>query len=279
MRERYVEGDIPAIISVGKAVPPNIITNKDIDRLLGRTEGLTDRAMGMNDVGIKERHWVTYKDNTVRETTSNLGAEALLEAIEMSGTDRSKFRKIIFATSSPDYMGVSAAAMVQHKLGLPTNIQYYDLAAGCTGFVHGVKEIYVNLESPAGEGGPQAVIAAEVLSPALSKERGNTFILFGDGAGAVVIDLVKPDEGAPTNRAFVAGADGSLADKLGVLAGGSKYPASQYTVDNDMHSMYMEGKVIHDNAIMRMTEVANEVVKKSGVSMKDVALFIPHQAN
>lgn len=279
MTERFREGKIPAMTGIGKAVPRNIITNEDIDSLLGRTKGLTDRAMRRNDTGIKQRHWVTFENNTVKEAVSDLGAEALVQAIEMSGTHKNRFRRIIFATSSSDYTGVPAAVMVQHKLGLPTNIQYYDLAAACTGFVHGVDETFTNLESPAGKGGPQAVIAAEVISPILSRNRGNTYILFGDGAGAVVIELVEPDEGAPTNRAFVAGADGSLAEKLNVPAGGSKYPASQYTIDNDMHSMYMEGEIIHDNAIIRMTEVTKRALEQSRVPIEEVALFIPHQAN
>lgn len=279
MTERFTEGKIPAIIGIGKAVPKRVVTNENIDGILERAKGLTDRAMRRNGTGIQQRYWIPREGHESKQTTSDLAAEALAEAIKMAGIDKNDLRKIIVATSSPDFMGVPVAAMVQHKLGLPTNMQAYDLAAACTGWVQALDDTFANLQSLVGRGGPQTIIGAEVISPVLSKNKGNTFILFGDAAGAAIVDLVTPDKGVPTNRAFVPGTDGSLSEKLNVPAGGSKYPASQYTVDNDMHSMYMEGDIIEENAIRRMTEVTKKVLEESGVPMEDVALFIPHQAN
>lgn len=279
MTERLIEGKIPAITGIGKAVGRYIVTNELIDDKLGRMKGLTNRAMRRNGIGIEQRFWVPMENHESKQTTSDLAVESLIEAIKMSDIEKKDLKKIVVATSSPDYLGVSTAAMVQHRLGLQTNIQAYDLTAGCTGWLQALNDAYANLLSPIGRGGPQAIIGAEVISPVLSKKKLNTYILFGDAAGAAIVDLVEPDEGVPTNMAFVAGADGSLADKLYVPAGGSKYPASQYTVENDMHSMDMEGDIIKDNAIKRMTEVTKTALKESGVPMEDVALFIPHQAN
>lgn len=278
MTERSIEGRIPAITGVGKAVGRDTVTNELLDERLGRTKGLTSRVMRRNGIGIEQRYWIPMEGHESKQTTSDLAAEALVEAIKMAGIDKRDLKKIVVATSSPDYLGVPAAAMVQHKLGLSTNIQAYDLAAACTGWVQGVNEAFVNLQSPLGRGSPQAVIGAEVISPVLSKNK-QAFILFGDAAGATIVDLVKPDEGAPTNIGFAAGVDGSLAEKLNVPAGGSRYPASQYTVDHDMHSMDMEGEIIQENAIRRMAEVTKKALEQSGVPMEDVALFIPHQAN
>lgn len=278
MTERFREGEIPAITGIGKAVGRDVVTNELLDDRLERAKGITNRAMRRYRIGIEQRYWVPREGHESKQTTSDLGVEALIQAIEMAGIDKNDLKKIVVATSSSDYPGVSVAAMLQHRLGLSTNIQAYDLAAGCTGWVQGVNEAFANLTSPLGRGGPQAIIGAEVISPVLSKKK-ETFVLFGDAGGATVVDLVKPDEGAPTNMVFVPGADGSLADKLNVIAGGSKYPASQYTVDNDMHSMTMEGDIIKDNAIRRMTEVTKKALEESGVPMEEVALFIPHQAN
>lgn len=279
MTERFTEGKIPAITGVGKAVGRRLVTNEDIDGMLGRKKGSTDRAMRMTGTGIEQRFWVPMESYEAKQTTSDLGSEALAEAIKMAGIYNDNLKKVIVATSSPDYLGVSVAAMVQHKLGLPTTIQAYDLAAGCTGWLQAVDDGFANLQSPVGRGGPQAVIGAEIMSPVLSKKQTNTFMIFGDAAGATIIDLVPPDKGAPTNRAFVPGSDGSLAEKLSIPAGGSKYPPSQHTIDNDMHSMHMEGEIIKKNAIRRMVEVTKKALEESGVPMEEVALFIPHQAN
>jgi len=279
MTERFKEGQIPAITGIGKAVGRKVVDNAFIDSMLGRKTGFTDRAMRMTGTGINQRYWVPREGHESKQTTSDLSAEALIQAIEMAGIDKNKLKKIVVATSSPDYMGVSTAAMVQHKLELPTNLQAYDIAAGCTGWVQAMGDAYAILQSPIGIKGPQAIIGAEVISPVLSARKDKTFILFGDAGGATIVDLVKPDQGAPTNMAFVPGADGSLADKLNVPAGGSKYPASQYTVDNDMHSMDMDQAIIRENAIRRMTEVTKKALEQSEVLMEDVALFIPHQAN
>lgn len=280
---RLHEGDrrIPAITGIGRAVGRIKMDNAAIDGLLGRKVGFVDRAMRMNNIGIQTRYWVAKGPEGYdrEQASSDLSAEALVQAIEMAGIPAEDLKRIIVATSSPDYMGVPVAAMVQDKLGLPTNVQAYDIAAACAGWVQALNEVYVNLMSPLGKGGPQAVVGAEVLSPVISKKKLNTFILFGDAAGATIVDLVNPDDGAPTNMAFVAGADGSLAEKLNVPAGGSKYPPSQYTIDHDMHSMDMDGTVIKDNAINRMVEVTQQALEEAGVPLEEVALFIPHQAN
>lgn len=263
---------IPAIIGIGSAVGKNIIGNDQIAERLGRKPATIDRMM--RPVGIKTRYW--RKDG---ETTSDLSVEALTEALAMAKIEKSDLKTVLVCTSSPDYLGVPVASMIQEKLGLPMNIRFCDITAACTGWVQGLYNTFVDLTSPLGRGGLQAVLGAEVTSPTLSVKQQNVYLLFGDAAGATIVDLVKPDSGAPTNISFAFGGEGSYAKKLYVPAGGSKYPASQETIDNDMHSVHMEGEVVKEAAIKWMVEKTEEVLEKAGVPKEEVALFIPHQAN
>jgi len=264
---------IPAITGIGKAVGKNIIDNKTIAELLGRGLSTVDRMM--RSVGIETRYWVSEGE----EATSDLSAKALLEALKMAGIERSNLQTIIVCTSSSDYLGVPVASMLQDKLGLPKNVRYYDVTAACTGWVQGLYNAFVDLTSPYGRDGPQAVIGAEVMSPTLSIKYSNVYPLFGDAAGAVIVSLVEPDENAPTQIAFAFGGEGSYAEKLFMPAGGSKHPASQQTIDNDWHTLQMDGPAIKEAATKRMVEKTKEVLDKAGIPIEEVALFIPHQAN
>jgi len=266
---------IPAITGIGKAVPPRIVINSDIDQILEKQAGFTSRLMRMAKVGIESRHWVKPGE----QATSDLAVEASIQALKMAGISKEQLKTIVVATGTSDFVAVAAAAIVQHKLGLPSNIRAYDVYAACPGWVQAMQNVFADLTSSYGQGGPQLVVGAEVISPILSKNRPDTFAIFADAAGATTVDLVEPDEGAPTKIAFAFGSDGQYADKLNVLAGGSKYPTSAETVAKDMHTVNMDGRLVKEKAITRMTELTKQVLEKAGVPQEEVTLFIPHQAN
>lgn len=267
---------IPAIIGLGKAVGRNIVDNAQIAANLGKDPLVIDRLM--KPVGIKSRNWVEKGE----QVTSDLCTEALLQALAMADVERNSLRTIVVATSSPDYMGVPAAPIVQHKLGLSTNVRGYDITAACTGWVHALYNTFKDLSASYAYGedtGPHAVIGAEILSLILSKKQPLLYPLFGDAAGATLVDVVQPDEGVPTNWQFAFGVDGKYAESLYMPAGGSKFPACQATVDADMHTLMMDGRVVKEHAVNQMATLTKQVLEKAGVPQEEVTLLIPHQAN
>lgn len=269
------DGTIPAIIGAGGFVPRRVVTNEEIDGLQGRKKGFTDRAMRITGAGMEERHWV----EPGIEAASDLATGASLEAIAMSRRDKHEIKAIISGTSTPDYIGVSTAGIVQHNLGLSTEVRCYDLGAACTGWVQAIKNGFTDLTSDLGDGGPQLIIGAEVLSPFLDPKQGNVFPLFGDGGGATLIDLVKPDPGAPTEIKIKAGSDGSLVESLYMPAGGSRLPTSAETVEKGLHTLFMDSNVVREQAVKRMVEYSKKVLEEAGYPIEEVSLVITHQAN
>lgn len=266
---------IPAIIGVGSAVPPRIKTNEDIDIDLGVRPGTTDRLMRRTRAGVVLRHWVEPGE----QTTSDLAAEALLEALEMAGIDKTALKSIVLGTDSADYGGVAAAAMIQHRLGLATNVRAYDVLSGCTGWAQALKNVFTDLTSSYGDRGPQAAIGAEVLTPVLSKKEKLVYPLFGDGGGATVVDLVIPDSADLPKPVIRIGSDGKYAEDLYMPAGGSKIPTSLETVRDGKHALFMNPGKIEEQAILRMAEFARLVLKEANLPVEEVTWLIPHQAN
>lgn len=268
------QGSIPAMTAFGTALGSRLLTNADMDAYIqSKRPGTVARLM--REVGIETRHWVKSGE----EATSDLCAAALKEALERRGITPSQISALWVGTSSPDYLGVSTAAIVQDKLGLPTSILGSNNADACPGWIHAINRAMTNLTSPFGEGGIHAVIGAEVISQSLSPQKGVVSVLFGDAAGATLVENVVPDEGAPTNTGFAFGLDGSLAEELGITAGGSKYRPSHETLDRDEHGIHMNGPVIFEQAVLRMTEVTKQALDRAGLPIEEVDLFIPHQAN
>lgn len=265
---------IPGIISLGRAVGSNKMTNADMDAFLGlKRPGTTARLM--REVGIEERYWVKRGV----EATSDIAAEALEEALGKAGIDRSQLKGLWLATSSPDRLGVSTVAMVQEKLGLPQNMLGSNNADACPGWIMALYKSFTDLTSPYGRGGPQAVIGAEVTSTSLSRKKGVVSSLFGDAAGAAIIDIVEPDEGAPTNIGFAFGLDGRYAEELGIEAGGSKKPATHWTIRKDKHGIHMNGGLIFEQATTRMPQVAQAALEEAGITPEQVGRLVVHQAN
>lgn len=292
---------LPAITGVGAAFGKNVVNNEKIAEILGRKAGSIERMMTSTGAGISERRWVDspnfsgtpqlldnpddpkdkdyWKTQGLKIAASDLGSEALLNAANMAGVDVKDIQAIVGASGSQDLRGVAVAALIQHKLGLPTGVRTYDAYSACPGWVHALSNSFNSLASPYGEGGPQAAIGTELLSPILSKKRPALFVLFGDASGATVTDMVVPDTGAPIAMAFEFGTDGSLANELCMPGGGSRYPTSEHTLAQDIETLIMNGEVIAENAVRYMAQVTRLAMQKAGVTAQDVDWVIPHQAN
>src|SRR3989344_3497649 len=199
---------IPAIIGVGSAFPERIVDNAQIDADLGKRPGTTDRLMRRTGAGVRKRRWVISGE----QTTSDLATEALLAALQMAKIDRTALKSIVVGTESADYWGVTTAAMIQRNLKLPVNVRGYDVGAGCTGWAQALKNTFADVSSPYGDGGPQAAIGAEILSPVLKKD--TSYPLFGDGGGATIVDFIEPDSGDFPKPVIRLGTDGDYAEKL-----------------------------------------------------------------
>jgi len=264
---------IPAITGLGQAVGQNVVDNAQIAEILGKDPRAIIRVM--RPVGVQTRNWVTKGT-----LTSDLCAEALSGAIEMAGIDKSELTTIIVATSSPDYIGVPVAPIVQDKLEIPgDSLRAYDVAAACPGWVHALYNSFVEMTAFPDQDGAQAVMGAEIMSPMLSKNQPLMYPLFGDAAGAVIVKRVEPDEGAPTAWKFKFGSEGSFAKSLYMPGGGSFAPASQRSIDEDLHTLRMDGAIVKEHAIAQMSRLAGEVLEELGIPIEEVDQLVPHQAN
>ncbi len=275
MTERVREGEVPAIIGLGSKVGGRVITNEQIDKMIGRNAGFIDRLMRMSGVGIEKRNWV-YKG---RQTASTLGTDSSKQALKMGETKKSDVNVIFVATGSSDFVAVPAAAIIQDRLGLRSDVRADDVYAACPGWIKALHNACLELTSPLGHDGSILVVGVEVLSPIRSAKKPDTFAIFADASGAALVKLVVPDKGAPTNMAFDHGSDGQYAKNLNVPAGGSKHPTTIETVEKDMHSVHMEGRLVKDQAVKRMSEKSQSVLIKAGVPIEEVDLLVPHQAN
>lgn len=263
---------MPAITGVGEALPKRVVTNPEVAEIIGATPRAFEKVIGR--VGIETRHWVAPGERA----SSDLVAIAAMGAMNMAGILPKEIRSLMVGTSSPDHISVAAAAIVQEKLGLKDDVRIYDIGGNaCVGFLQALKTSFTDLTSPLGDGGPQLVAGVEVLSRMVPN---NTLKgIFGDGGGAVVTEMVTPDEGAPREMGFAFGADGRFAQDLLIPAGGSKLFTTQQTQEAGQHYLHMNGPVIKDQAIHRMAQMMRAALKESGLPIEDVAYFIPHQAN
>jgi 3-oxoacyl-[acyl-carrier-protein] synthase-3 len=218
--------------------------------------------------GIVERH-IADDD----ETTATMSIEAARQALEMADLRPTDLDLIIVATATPDYLFPATACLVQDALGVP-HAAAFDLAAGCSGFVYGLSVAAGLIES--GHYKNALVIGAETLSRIVDWEDRATCVLFGDGAGAVVLHANGADGGILSS---VLGADGSGGDLLCMPAGGSRQPASHQTVSTGLHYLKMKGREVFRFAVRAMPDATRQVLEKAGLTLDDLNLVIPHQAN
>ncbi len=251
------------IIGIGAQVPERVLHNKDLEKTVDTTDQwIYERT------GIRERRIAAEG-----EVASDLSAAAALKAMKMAGITASDLDMIIIGTSTGDFITPSTACMVQQKLGVK-NIACFDVAAGCTGFIYALS--IADKFIKCGEGNNLLVIGCELLTKITNWEDGGTCILFGDGAGAVVLSATSEDKGILSTHLR---SDGSHWDLLYMPGGGSANPATHETVDKKLHYLRMEGHKVFKVAVKAMEEIAFEALKVNKVTGSDIDFWIPHQAN
>lgn len=252
----------PTINGCGMYVPEKTLTNHDLEKMVDTTdEWITQRT------GIKERHIAGSG-----ETSSSMGIIAARKALESAEVSADEVELVIVGTATPDYMFPATACLIQDALG--TKGGAFDVEAGCTSFMYSL-----NLASSLVTSGSYRnilVVGTEVLSRILDWTDRSTCVLFGDGAGAVVVSAA---DGGSFKPAFVLGSDGSGASALYVPAGGSQQPAGNETVRDGLHTVRMAGPEVFRFATQVVVESSRQVMEQVGLSTEDVDLFIPHQAN
>jgi 3-oxoacyl-[acyl-carrier-protein] synthase-3 len=257
------QGRTCSITGVGAYVPEKILTNADLEKLVDTSdEWITTRT------GIKERH-MAAKD----EFTSDMAAKAAQRAMKMAGVTAAQIDLIIVATITPDMPFPATACFVQQKIGAK-RAAAFDLEAACSGFIYGLEIGQQFIMSRTYD--TVLVIGAEKLSAITDWKDRNTCVLFGDGAGAAVLQNRENSHGLLT---AVMGADGGKADLLFMPGGGSRCPASKETVDARLHFLRMSGKETFKNAVQAMCSAAREVLRRCEVDITRIKCVIPHQAN
>ncbi|HEY0161933.1 MAG TPA: beta-ketoacyl-ACP synthase III [Edaphobacter sp.] len=252
------------ISSVGTYVPPRLLTNADLEKMVETSDQwIVERT------GIRERHLV---DKGV--ATSDLAFEAAKCCLAKRGIDASEVEVIIVATVTPDMLFPATACLVQNKLGVK-NAWGFDLSAACSGFPYALQVGAKLVES--GMHKKVMVIGADVMSSVIDYTDRTTCVIFGDGAGAVLLEPCE--EGEVGLIDYWHEIDGSGAVALNMPAGGSLHPASAETVAQKMHYVHQDGQAVYKFAVRKMSEAAEKVLSRNGVVGSDLACFIPHQAN
>jgi 3-oxoacyl-[acyl-carrier-protein] synthase-3 len=253
-----------AIKSLATYVPPRLLTNADLEKLVDTTDEWI-----MQRTGIRERHIV---DPGV--ATSDLAKEASLEAIRRAGLTPADIDLIIVGTVTPDMLFPSTACLVQDKIGA-TKAWGFDLSAACSAFTYALT--VGSQMVAAGAATNVLVIGADVMSSIIDYTDRATCVLFGDGAGAVVLGV--SDDPAIGILDFEHHVDGSGGPSLCMPAGGSRRPASRETVDERLHFVKQEGQAVFKFAVRNTGEICERLLLRNGVTAADLVLFVSHQAN
>ena len=266
---RPVVGQRAKITALGTYVPPQILTNQDLEKIVD-----TSDEWIMSRTGIRERH-VLAKGLGV----SDMCTEAAKRCLAARGIEADKIgdfgvEVIIVGTVTPDMMFPSTACLVQNKIGAK-GAWGFDVSAGCSGFVFALQAGVKLVESGAQK--KVLVIGADANTRMTDYTDRTTCVLFGDGAGAVLIE--PADEGEIGFIDYINEIDGSGAAALNLKGGGSLNPSSHETVDKKMHYIYQDGPAVYKFAVRKMAEVTAKVLERNGVTGADLGCFIPHQAN
>lgn len=263
-RAKYnFQGRTCSISGVGSYVPARVLTNADLEKMVETSDDwITTRT------GIKERHIAAEN-----EFTSDLGAEAARRAMKMAGVTAEQIDLVIVATITPDMPFPSTACLIQHKLGAK-RAAAFDLEAACSGFIYALEIGQQFIMSRTYE--TVLVIGAEKLSAITDWKDRNTCVLFGDGAGAAIL---QNRQGAHGLLTAVMGADGGKADLLFMPGGGSRCPATVNSINSRQHFLRMEGKETFKNAVQAMQTAAEEALRRCEITISQIKCIIPHQAN
>jgi 3-oxoacyl-[acyl-carrier-protein] synthase-3 len=252
------------ITGVAGYLPPRVVTNAEMEKMVDTTdEWIRTRT------GIRERHFAAPG-----VAASHMGTEAAKRLLESKGVDPNEIELIVVATVTPDMFFPATACLIQNRLGA-TKAWGFDLSGACSGFVYAltVGAQFVG----AGSHKKVLVIGSDVMTSILDFKDRATCVLFGDGAGAVLIEPATSDAEGIID--FVHDVDGSGGCNLYMPGGGSLHPASQETVEKRMHYVHQEGQQVFKYAVRRMSELACSILQRNGLSSRDLALVVPHQAN
>lgn len=252
------------ISAISHWVPERILSNQELEKMVDTTdEWIRTRT------GIRERRILAAD-----KASSDMGAEAVKKLLAQRGIGADEIDIIIVATITPDMFFPSTGNLIQQKIGA-TKAWSFDISAACSGFVYALSIGSQFIES--GRYSKVVVVGADKMSSITNYKDRNTCILFGDAAGAVLLEP-SPDEQIGLMD-YILYADGTGVDYLYLKAGGSKYPASIETIENEWHYLYQDGKAVFKYAVQGMSDVSAEILEKNGLTGKDVKLFVPHQAN
>jgi 3-oxoacyl-[acyl-carrier-protein] synthase-3 len=252
------------ITALGTYVPPQVLTNQDLEKIVETTDEWI-----MTRTGIRERH-VLAKGLGV----SDIGVEAAKKCLAARGIAPTDIEAIIFGTVTPDMMFPSTACLVQDKLGAK-GAWGFDVSAGCSGFVYALQAGVKLVES--GAHSKVLVIGADANTRMTDYTDRATCVLFGDGGGAVLLEPCA--EGEIGMIDFVHEVDGSGGVALNLKGGGSLNPSSHETVDQKMHYIHQDGQAVYKFAVRKMAEATTKVLERNGITGADLGCFIPHQAN
>ena len=252
------------ITAVGCYTPEPVLTNADLEKMVDTTEQWI-----LERTGIRERHIAPRE-----MATSDMAVEAGRAALSQRGIAATEIEAIILCTVTPDMFFPSTACLIQHRLGA-TGAWGFDLIAACSGFVYGLTTAAHLIA--AGAHKKVLVIGSDTMSRIINYEDRATCVLFGDGAGAFLIEP-STEEGYGFID-FNNEVDGSGGDYLKMPAGGSRMPSSEETVRNKLHYVHQDGQHVFKYAVRKMYESSRELLERNGIKHEEVSLLIPHQAN
>jgi 3-oxoacyl-[acyl-carrier-protein] synthase III len=250
--------------ALGTYVPPRLLTNKDLEKMVETSDDWI-----ITRVGIKERH---IADKGV--ATSDLAAEAAKQALTQRGIAANELNAILVGTVTPDMFFPSTACLVQHKLGAK-GAWGFDVSAACSAFVYALQTGVQFVAT--GSHKRVMVIGADVMSSIIDYTDRNTCVIFGDGAGAVIVEPATEDGLEFID--FLHYVDGAGGCSLYMPGGGSLHPASHETIDKKMHFVHQDGQAVFKYAVRNMADACSRLLERNGLKGSDIDCFIPHQAN
>jgi 3-oxoacyl-[acyl-carrier-protein] synthase III len=254
------------ITALGRYVPPRVVTNDDLSKMVD-----TNHEWIVERTGIHERHWVEKGT-----PTSELGVKAVDDLLKRRGIEAHEIELIIVATVTPDMFFPSTACLIQDKIRA-TRAWGFDISAACSSFLYALTTGAQFIES--GHHSKVLVVGADVMTSILNPEDRTTLILFGDGAGAVLLEPCAEGEEAYGILDYRHEVDGSGGEHLYMPGGGSLHPSSHETVEKKLHYIHQNGQAVFKYAVRKMEELSRSMLERNNLTGADIGAFIAHQAN
>jgi 3-oxoacyl-[acyl-carrier-protein] synthase III len=254
------------ITALGRYVPPRVVNNHELSKMVD-----TNHDWIVERTGIHERHWVEKGTST-----SELGVKAVDDLLKRRGIEAHEIELIIVATVTPDMFFPSTACLIQNKIRA-TSAWGFDISAACSSFLYALTTGAQFIES--GHHSKVLVVGADVMTSILNPEDRTTLILFGDGAGAVLLEPCAEGEENYGILDYGHEVDGSGGEHLYMPGGGSLHPSSHDTVEKKMHYVHQNGQAVFKYAVRKMEEMSRSMLERNDLTGADIAAFIAHQAN